>query len=242
MRDETMRRSLHSPSDAVLQLALNVSTPDEYDAEKVERLRVHQAAARHGEETPLFKDEIDRDLLSDIAGHWIGAPANARCQRLAARTRSATASEQSPPPCAPGEAIVEFSCPSEHREGTIVMLVGDTFIIHHSKATRTRLEGSPDRLEVCEPPTYAPQINVIELLWTYLRHKVTKTGWFEHDCRMGQASCPRMSVNAAKDCLYSREALPALERQAIERCTSGRQARHASARSPGTRRSAAMQR
>jgi len=99
MRDETMRRSLHSPSDAVLQLALNVSTPDEYDAEKVERLRVHQAAARHGEETPLFKDEIDRDLLSDIAGHWIGAPANARRQRLAARTRSATASKQSPPLC-----------------------------------------------------------------------------------------------------------------------------------------------
>lgn len=58
-------------------------------------------------------------------------------------------------------------------------LVVDNFIIHRSKATSKLLERYADRLEVCELPTYALQLNVIELLWKHLRRKVTHNCLFE---------------------------------------------------------------
>ncbi len=54
-----------------------------------------------------------------------------------------------------------------------MVLVVDNFIIHRSKATRKLLGQYADHLEVCELPTDAPQLNVIELLWTHLRRQVT---------------------------------------------------------------------
>ncbi len=81
--------------------------------------------------------------------------------------------------CALGEAIVEACCPGERWEGTKVALVVDNFIIHRSKATSKLLERYADRLEVCELPTYALQLNVIELLWKHLRRKVTHNCLFE---------------------------------------------------------------
>jgi transposase len=40
------------------------------------------------------------------------------------------------------------------------------------------LERYADRLIICPLPTYAPKLNVIELLWKYLRRKVTHNHLF----------------------------------------------------------------
>jgi transposase len=41
------------------------------------------------------------------------------------------------------------------------------------------LEGYADRLTVAPLPTYSPKLNVIELLWKYLRRKVTHNHLFD---------------------------------------------------------------
>lgn len=70
-------------------------------------------------------------------------------------------------------------CPGERWDGPKVVLVLDNYIIHRSKATQRVLERYADRLIICPLPTYAPKLNVIELLWKYLRRKVTHNHLFE---------------------------------------------------------------
>ncbi len=81
--------------------------------------------------------------------------------------------------CALLHGIVACYCRGETWNGPKVVLVIDNFIIHRSKATNRVLERYADRLEVCQLPTYAPQLNVIELLWKHLRRKVTHNHLFE---------------------------------------------------------------
>jgi transposase len=193
--DETVRRHLHALGYAVIRPVLSISSPDEQYAEKVEKLRGHQAAAKRGEVVLLYEDEIDLDLLPGIAGCWT----KRGCQRkvlthgknqkrygfgvvnaiTGAVTRLIRERKNSESFCALVEAIVEAYCPGERWEGPKVVLVVDNFIIHRSKATNKVLERYADRLEVCELPTYAPQLNLIELLWKHLRRKVTHNHLFE---------------------------------------------------------------
>ena len=55
----------------------------------------------------------------------------------------------------------------------------DNYIIHHSRKTNQVLERYADRLMVVALPTYSPKLNPIELLWKYLRRKVTHNHLFD---------------------------------------------------------------
>lgn len=193
--DETVRRHLHGLGYAVTRPVLSISSPDARYAEKVEKLRGYQAAARRGEVVLLFEDEIDLHLLPGIAGCWTKrgsqrkVPTPGKNQKrygfgavnavTGAVTRLIRERKNSESFCALVEAIVAAYCPGEHWDGPKVVLVVDNFIIHRSKATNKLLERYADRLELCELPTYAPQLNVIELLWKHLRRKVTHNYLFE---------------------------------------------------------------
>jgi putative transposase len=193
--DETVRRHLHALGYAVLRPVLSISSPDARYAEKVEKLRAYQAAAKRGEVVLLFEDEIDLHLLPGSTGCWtkrgsqrkvptpgknqkrygfgaVNAISGAVIRLIRERKNSASF-------CALVEAIVAAYCPDACWAGPKVVLVVDNFIIHRSKATTKVLEHYADRLEVCELPTYAPQFNVIELLWKHLRRKVTHNYLFE---------------------------------------------------------------
>ncbi len=54
-----------------------------------------------------------------------------------------------------------------------VVLVLDNYGIHHSRQSRERLEREGSWLTVCWLPTYAPQLNPIEMLWKHVRRRVT---------------------------------------------------------------------
>jgi transposase len=60
-----------------------------------------------------------------------------------------------------------------------VALVVDNYIIHRSEKTKRVLERYADRLTVVALPTYSPKLNLIELLWKYLRRKVTHNHLFD---------------------------------------------------------------
>jgi putative transposase len=68
--DETVRRHLHALGYTVIRPVLSISSPDERYAEKLEKLRSHQAAAKGGEVVLLYEDEIELHLLPGIAGCW----------------------------------------------------------------------------------------------------------------------------------------------------------------------------
>ena len=67
---------------------------------------------------------------------------------------------------------------SDGRDAKVVLVI-DNYIIHRSKATQRVLERYADRLIICPLPTYSPKLNVIELLWKYLRRRVTHNHLFE---------------------------------------------------------------
>lgn len=192
---ETVRRHLHALGYAIIRPVLSIRSPDERYAEKLEQLRAYEAQARRGEAILLFEDEIDLHLLPGITGCWtkrgsqrkVPTPGtNQKCYGFGAVnaitgtiTRLIRERKNSDSFCALLEAIVAHNCPGETWNGSKVVLVIDNFIIHRSKATTRMLERYADRLVLCELPTYAPQLNVIELLWKYLRRKVTHNHLFE---------------------------------------------------------------
>jgi transposase len=193
--DETVRRTLHALEYAVLRPVLSIRSPDPAYAAKVATLQAYQAQAARGEVTLLFEDEVDLHLLPGIAGCWT----RRRTQRKVPTpgtnqkrygfgavnavtggiTRVIRERKNSDSFCALLDAVVAAYCPGATWTGPKVVLVLDNFIIHRSKITLRVLERYADRLIVCELPTYAPQLNVIELLWKHLRRKVTHNHLFE---------------------------------------------------------------
>lgn len=192
---ETVRRHLHRLGYAIIRPVLSISSPDDRYDEKVEKLRAYQAAAKRGEVELLFEDEIDLHLLPGITGCWTKrgsqrkVPTPGTNQKrygfgavnavTGAVTRLIRERKNSDSFCALVEAIVATYCPGEQWQGRKVVLVVDNFIIHKSKATTRVLERYADRLVLCELPTYAPQLNLIELLWKHLRRKVTHNYLFQ---------------------------------------------------------------
>ncbi len=193
--DETVRRHLHTLGYAVIRPVLSIRSPDPLYAEKLALLREYQAQAARGEVTLLFEDEIDLHLLPGITGCWTQrgtqrkVPTPGTNQKrdgfgavnavTGVITRLIRERKNSDSFCALLEMLVAAYCPGETWNGQKVVLVVDNFIIHRSKATKRLLERYADRLVLCELPTYAPQLNVIELLWKYLRRKVTHNHLFE---------------------------------------------------------------
>lgn len=192
--DEPVRRHLHALDYAVIRPVLSVRSPDSQYAEKVAVLRAYEAQAACGEVTLLFEDEVDLHVLPGIAGSWTKrgtqrkVPTPGTNQKrygfgavnvvTGAITRLVCERKNSDSFCALLEALVAAYCPGESWGGPKLVLVVDNFIIHRSKATKRLLERYADRLVLCELPTYAPQLNVIEVLWKHLRRKVTHNHLF----------------------------------------------------------------
>jgi putative transposase len=193
--DETVRRHLHACDYAVLRPVLTISSPDPDYARKVAQLRAYQEQARRGEIVLLFEDEIDLHLLPGISGCWtkrgsqrkVATPGQNQKRYGFGAVNMVTgglnrligARKNSDNFCLLLEQIVEQYCPGENWEGPKVVLVVDNYIIHRSKRTQRTLEQYADRLLVCGLPTYAPKLNVIELLWKHLRRRVTHNHLFE---------------------------------------------------------------
>ncbi len=193
--DETVRRHLHALGYAVIRPVLSIRSPDPRYVEKLAALRAYQAQAARGVVTLLFQDEIDLHLLPGITGCWtkrgrqrkVATPGTNQKRYGFGAVNAVTGAithlirerKNSDSFCALLEALVAAYCPGETWRGPKVVLVVDNFIIHRSKATTQVLERYADRLTLCELPTYAPQLNVIELLWKYLRRKVTHNHLFE---------------------------------------------------------------
>ncbi len=193
--DETVRRHLQALGYRIIRPVLTISSPDpDYDS-KVAHLRLYQEQARRGEVTMLYEDEVDLHLLPGITGCWtrrgsqrkVATPGQNQKRYgfgavnmiSGAVTRRIEERKTSVGFCALVEQVVAEYCPGERWDGPKVVLVLDNYIIHRSKATQRVLERYADRLIICPLPTYAPKLNVIELLWKYLRRKVTHNHLFE---------------------------------------------------------------
>lgn len=192
---ETIRRHLRSLGFRIVRPVLSISSPDPDYEVKVERLEELRAQARRGEIILLFEDEFDLNLLPGIIGCWtrrgqqrrIPTPGqNQKRYGFGATnfitgqvTRHIGERKNSDHFCALVEQVIQQYCPGETWQGLKVVLVVDNYIIHRSKKTTAVLARYADRLTVVALPTYSPKLNPIELLWKYLRRKVTHNHLFE---------------------------------------------------------------
>jgi len=189
---ETVRRHLRDLGFRIVRPVLSISRPDpDYDA-KVEHLEGLKAQGRRGEIILLFEDEVDLHLLPGIIGCWTRRGQQRRVPTPGQNekrygfgavnfttgkvARLIGERKNSDHFCAMVERVVQDYCPGETWQGPKVVLVVDNYIIHRSKKTNQVLEHYADRLEVA---AYSPKLNLIELLWKYLRRKVTHNHLFD---------------------------------------------------------------
>jgi transposase len=192
---ETIRRHLRDLDFRIVRPVLSINSPDPDYNVKVERLEELKAQAHRGEIILLYEDEVDLHLLPGIIGCWTRRgqqrkiPTPGQNQKrygfgavnfiTGQITRLIGEHKNSDHFCALVEQVVEQYCPGETWQGPKVALVVDNYIIHRSKKTNQVLERYADRLIVAPLPTYSPKLNPIELLWKYLRRKVTHNHLFE---------------------------------------------------------------
>jgi putative transposase len=154
-----------------------------------------KAEARSGKIILLYEDEVDLNLLPGIIGCWTRrgqqrrVPTPGQNQKrygfgavnfmTGQVTRLIGERKNSDHFCSLVERVVQDYCPGEIWQGPKVVMVVDNYIIHRSKKTNRVLESYADRLTVAPLPTYSPKLNVIELLWKYLRRKVTHNHLFD---------------------------------------------------------------
>jgi transposase len=186
---ETIRRHLRALDFRIVRPVLSISSPDpDYDM-KATRLEQLKAQARRGEIILLYEDEVDLNLLPGIIGCWTRRGQQRRIPTPGQNekrygfgavnvltgqvTRLIGERKNSDHFCALVEHVVQQYCPGEKWAGPKVVLVVDNYIIHRSKKTHGVLAQYADRLLVVALPTYSPKLNPIELLWKYLRRKVT---------------------------------------------------------------------
>jgi transposase len=192
--DETIRRALHRLDFRVLRPVLSINSPDEEYETKAAHLKECQQLARDGKMILLYEDEVDLNLLPGIIRCWtrrgsqrkiltpgknvkrygFGA-VNFVTGRL---TYQVGEHKNSDGFIALLEQVVAQYCPGETYSGPKIGLVVDNYIIHRSKKTQAILDKYADRIEIVPLPTYSPKLNVIELLWKYLRRKVTHNHLF----------------------------------------------------------------
>lgn len=186
---ETIRRYLHQLHFRVIRPVLSLDSPDPQYETKAQHLQACQGLAREGKRILLYADEFDINLLPGVIRCWtrrgsqrkiltpgqnvrrygFGA-VNFITGQLTYRTGERKNSE--------GfitliEQIIAEYGSGESYTGPKIGLVLDNYIIHRSQKTQAVLDRYADRLEIIPLPTYAPKLNVIELLWKYLRRKVT---------------------------------------------------------------------
>jgi transposase len=192
--DETIRRALHRLNFRVLRPVLSINSPDEQYETKAAHLKECQQLARDGKMILLYEDEIDLNLLPGIIRCWthrgsqrkILTPGqNVKRYGFGAvnfmtgwLTYQVGEHKNSDGFIALLEQIVAQYVPGETYSGPKIGLVVDNYIIHRSKKTQAILDKYADRIEIVPLPTYSPKLNVIELLWKYLRSKVTHNHLF----------------------------------------------------------------
>ena len=200
---ETIRRHLRKLGYRVIRPVLSINSPDPDYAAKTEHLKECQEKARRSEMILLYEDEVDLNLLPGVIRCWtprgqqrkiltpgqnqkrygFGA-VNYITGQLTDRVGERKNSDGF---CALIEQIVAEYCPGEAYLGPKIGLVVDNYILHRSKKTMACLEKYADRLEMIPLPTYAPKLNVIELLWKYLRRKVTHNHLYETISKLVEA-------------------------------------------------------
>jgi putative transposase len=207
---ETVRRHLRKLDYRVIRPVLSINSPDPDYAAKAEHLKQCQEQARQGEMILLYEDEVDLNLLPGIIRCWTKRgkqrkiPTPGQNQKrygfgavnfiTGQLTYRVGERKNSDGFCALVEQVVAEYCPVGDYHGPKIGLVVDNYIIHRSKKTLACLEKYADRLEIIPLPTYAPKLNVIELLWKYLRKKVTHNHLYETIAQL---------VEAVKDFLMS---------------------------------------
>ena len=192
---ETIRHHLHSLSYRLVRPVLSINSPDPDYAAKEEQLACYREQARRREVILLYEDEVDLNLLPGVIGCWTKRGTQRRVPtpgqnvkrygfgamnfltgQLTFRLHERKNSDGF---CALVEQIVQDYCPGDSYNGPQLVLVVDNFIIHRSKKTSAVLDKYADRLTVFALPTYSPKLNVIELLWKYLRRRVTHNHLFQ---------------------------------------------------------------
>lgn len=192
---ETVRRHLRQLDYRVIRPVLSINSPDPDYETKAQHLKQCQERARKGEMLLLYEDEVDLNLLPGVIRCWTAhgqqrkimtpgqnqkrygfGAVNYISGQLTYRVGERKNSDGF---IALVEQIVAEYCPGEAYQGPKIGLVVDNYIIHRSKKTMVCLEKYADRLEIVALPTYAPKLNVIELLWKYLRKKVTHNHLYE---------------------------------------------------------------
>ena len=200
---ETVRRHLQKLDYRVIRPVLSINSPDPEYAARAEHLEACRERARRGDIILLYEDEIDLNLLPGVIRCWTKRGQQRKVQtpgqnvkrygfgavnfmtgQLTYRTGERKNSDGF---CALIEQIVQEYCPGDDYAGPKIGLVVDNYIIHHSKKTTAVLEKYADRLFIIPLPTYAPKLNVIELLWKYLRRKVTHNHLFESIIKLVEA-------------------------------------------------------
>lgn len=215
--DETIRRTLHKLNFRIVRPVVSINSPDEQYETKAPHLQACQQRAREGKMILLYEDEFDINLLPGVIGCWtrrgsqrkIPTPGK-NIKRYGFGTVHFTTGQltyhTSDHKNNDGfisliELVVAEYCAGETYNGLKIGIVIDNFIIHRSKKTQAVLEKYADRIEIIPLPTYSPKLNIIEMLWKYLRRKVTHNHLFKsiHDL-----------LNAVIDVLKSLSQKPAL--------------------------------
>jgi putative transposase len=192
---ETIRQHLQALSYRLLRPVLSINSPDPSYATKEEQLARYRAQALCQEIILLYEDEVDLNLLPGVIGCWTKRGTQRRVPtpgqnvkrygfgavnfvtgQLTFRVNERKNSDGF---CALVEQMVQDYCPGDSYHGPRLVLVVDNFIIHRSKKTSAVLAKYADRLSVFALPTYSPKLNVIELLWKYLRRRVTHNHLFQ---------------------------------------------------------------
>jgi len=193
--DETIRRTLHKLNFRIVRPVLSINSPDEEYEAKVAHLQACQQLAHEGKMILLYEDEFDINLLPGVIGCWtrrgsqrkIPTPGK-NVKRYGFGTVHFTTGRltyhTSDHKNSDGfisliESVVAEYCPGETYNGPKIGIVIDNFIIHRSKKTQAVLEKYADRIEIIPLPTYSPKLNIIEMLWKYLRRKVTHNHLFK---------------------------------------------------------------
>jgi hypothetical protein len=193
--DETIRRVLQKLNFRVIRPVLSINSPDEQYETKVAHLKECQKLAREGKMILLYEDEIDLNLLPGIIRCWTRRGSQRKILTpgqnvkrygfgavnfLSGRiTYRISERKNSDGFIALIEQIVADYCPGDIYTSLKIGLVVDNFIIHRSKKTQAILDKYADRIEIVPLPTYSPKLNVIEMLWKYLRRKVTHNHLFK---------------------------------------------------------------
>jgi putative transposase len=193
--DETIRRTLQKLGFRIVRPVLSINSPDEHYETKAAHLQACQQLAREGKMILLYEDEFDINLLPGVIGCWtrrgsqrkIPTPGQ-NIKRYGFGTVHFTTGQltyhtgehkNSDGFIALIEQIVAQYCPDKTYNGPNIGLVIDNYIIHRSKKTQAVLEKYADRIEIIPLPTYSPKLNIIEMLWKYLRRKVTHNHLFK---------------------------------------------------------------